>query len=736
MGGAYLSLDQGTSWRMINLRGGVRQFGFDAKDPAVLYALTGAGLWRSDDRGASWRLAYPDAGAINRIAYTSDEAELVLLANGVNPPSMRAFVVDPSEAGVLYAIFAMGPGNILHVSRNKGKTWNALPGVASERVKRLYVDPNSPAQARNIYAVGDGGIDSWIGGRLSKHPAPFGANVYLTDVAMGFPSGGGAPITYAIWDTSVKDGRYGDGLKVSRDGGSTWETATPAFFGSPGSSKEIPELNSLGVPSNHGEVVYLSYNHVAALGSPYAFGVAKSLDAGRSWELVWKEAPQKPAANIHDGWMTKRFGPEWGESPLALAVHPSNPDICFGTDYGRTMRTLDGGKNWDGVYSRTLPDGGSATTGLDVTTSYEVYFDPHVPNRMFIAYTDIGLFRSENSGDSWSSATTGVPRAWRNTTYAIAFDPEVKDRLWGVMSQVHDLPRVKNFSAAKIAAYKGGVCSSSDGGKTWKQSNTGMEETAPTHILVDPKSPAGARVLYVAAMGKGVYKSADGGRSWSLKRNGLAGTSPMAWRLAQDRNGVLYLVVARQSSDGSYGNEQDGALYRSRDGAETWERVRLPEGLNGPTGIAIDSENPDRLYLSAWGRSKQYAIDPPPQFGGIWISADGGKSWKQTNSADAYLYDVTIDSHDPNLLYTAGFEASVWRSRDRGLNWERVRGFNFHAAHRVTVDPRHPDTIYVTTYGGSVWQGPAAGDPNAPEDIASPSVAYSRAAEIRKAKRR
>ena len=62
---------------------------------------------------------------------------------------------------------------------------------------------------------------------------------------------------------------------------------------------------------------------------------------------------------------------------------------------------------------------------------------------MFIAYTDIGLFRSEDGGQSWTSATQGVPRRWTNTTYWITFDPAVKGRVWGVMSYAHDSPRPK-----------------------------------------------------------------------------------------------------------------------------------------------------------------------------------------------------------------------------------------------------------------------------------------------------
>jgi hypothetical protein len=35
----------------------------------------------------------------------------------------------------------------------------------------------------------------------------------------------------------------------------------------------------------------------------------------------------------------------------------------------------------------------------------------------------------------------------------------------------------------------------------------------------------------------------------------------------------------------------------------------------------------------------------------------------------------------------------------------------------VIPDLSNPSLIYITTFGGSVWHGPAAGDPNATEDL-------------------
>ena len=159
----------------------------------------------------------------------------------------------------------------------------------------------------------------------------------------------------------------------------------------------------------------------------------------------------------------------------------------------------------------------------------------------------------------------------------------------------------------------------------------------------------------MTGFGRGVFKSTDGGATWALKNNGIELAEPFAWRLARDPRGALYLVVARRSEDGSFGNPGDGALYRSTDGVEHWERLPLPEGLNGPNGLAIDPRNPSRLYLAAWGR--QAAKEA--REGGIFLSTDGGRKWRNVLSPDQHIYDVTIDPRDPKLLYAAGFESSA-----------------------------------------------------------------------------
>jgi len=691
MTGSYVTHDGGQTWRMFNLRGVVNFFVFDPKDPKTMYAHA-TGLWRSRDGGETWNLVAPEPSSVRGVKMNSDHADETLLASSDPLGQIYAMTIDPADSGVLYVAAGNRESPSLFVSRDSGKSWQKQAELTSG-VRRIWLDPHSPLGARRLFAGGLKALSVVTGSGVKTLSFPSPA----TDLAVGFGSAA-QPVVYLASD---------QGAFVSTDGGEHWHECVL-----PGSGAKV---RAIATSLHHPETAYLSYSDLTLDGKTW-LGVAKTENSGADWKLVWRESSDA-ASNVHDDWITARFGITWGENPLNMTVADQDPNLAYGTDLGRTMRTSDGGATWKGMYSRKVNEKGWTTVGLDVTTTYGVHFDPFDLTRIFITYTDIGAFRSEDGGASWTSATMGVPEEWTNTTYWIVFDPKVKGRAWSVNSGTHDLPRPKMWRHTAVSTYKGGVCRSDDGGKTWLKSNAGMNETAATHILLDPTSPIDARVLYVTGFGRGVYKSVDGGRTWSLKNQGITQSEPFAWRLARSPNGTLYVLLARRSEDGSIGNAGDGALYRSTDGAEHWEPVALPTGVNAPNGLAVDPESSERLYLATWAR----AVGQHGEGGGIYLSENGGKDWRTVLDQDQHVYDVSVDPVDPKSLYAAGFESSVWKSADRGLHWSRIPGFNFKWAHRVIPDPQGHNQIYVTTFGGSVWHGSVNGK-NEPLDIATPTL--------------
>src|ERR1043166_10220712 len=129
-----------------------------------------------------------------------------------------------------------------------------------------------------------------------------------------------------------------------------------------------------------------------------------------------------------------------------------------------------------------------------------------------------------------------------------------------------------------------------------------------------PRNIFGRRTLYIAGFGKGVFRSNDDGRTWKLKNQGLGGNLN-AWRLVLMPDRSLYLLVARGLENGQ---EVDGALYKSTDGAEHWQRVALPAGTNAPNDLVFDPSNARLMYLACWPKT----IKGAERFGGLYVTED------------------------------------------------------------------------------------------------------------------
>jgi photosystem II stability/assembly factor-like uncharacterized protein len=720
MTGMYITLDGARSWRMFNLRSVLRAVAFDPADADVIYAGS-SGLWRSEDLGKSWRLVFPDPDRGTVEHMRGDHADHSFTSNDPVFPGgyVTAIVIDPSDSKTIY--IAMGPGaNVgIYRSRDRGKNWELVDSRGNEAPLGLYVD----AKRKQVLVLTAAGVR-----KLGQDP--FTTEGLRFRTATAGETASGSMLIYATSGASAwKDRAFQGGIWVSEDGGRSWIDRTSSLLDlhQGKQPQHAPMFEAIACSLHQSEIAYVGFRGLKLDAGPPYNGVARTTNGGRHWSIVKKEA-NLPAKNSQVSWVEGRAAEVWKQlnredysvwfdAPRDLGVAPSDPDVCYATDLFRTCRTLDGGKSWETVNSVSVEEEGDrwTTRGLDVTTSYGVHFDPFDPKRIYISYTDIGLFRSEDGGRSWIGSTKGIPMEWRNTTYWIEMDPQVKGLIWGAFGANHDLPRPKMWRNTDPAHYKGGVATSTDGGITWTITDQGINETDITHIIMDPTSPVGRRTLYACGFGDGVFKSTDNGRTWALKRKGIEGRQPFAWRLARADDGTLYLVVARRSSRGEIGDENDGALYRSKDGAQTWEPITLPKGTNGPNGLTLDPRDNRRMYLSAWGR-----ITPEGDSGGgIFLSDDAGRTWKAVLEADQHIYDVSVDPRRPDTLYACGFESAAYRSADRGLSWTRIRGYNFKWGHRVFPDPHNPEKIYITTFGGSVWHGPAQGDPNALEDVAT-----------------
>lgn len=706
MTGTYLTHTGGQSWRQINFTGMVRAVSFDPFDPAVLY-LGSSGLYCSKDNGEKWDLMYPPRAEVAReMTYGDHASHTFVTKDGVAVGFVEGVLAHPECRGVLWmGLSTSRLGNFydqgalsLVVSTDGGKTWSHPLEVAGKKIVSLC-----PLQGDGALLFTDEQIlkaentASGIAITILQH-----AQTEFLDAAYGRHPETGAWVYYHTerpdaGDADARRARVYRSVKLENG----WEALGEGLFAdhAPGQGYVFSHV---AVSLTDASRVYVSLSEPMTAaervqGKESFFGLFCSEDFGGHFHWVLRIGDHQPE-NRSKGWVERDYSTGWGGAPFGLGVSASDPDVCYATDWGTCYRTTDGGQTWKQLYSTDSGTGRHTSTGLDVTLVYHLHFDPHEYRHLAIACTDIGLFDSEDDGMTWRHRVRGVPDAWRNSCYCLAFDPAVKNRAWSVWTNCHDLPRPKMFLNGGLARRRGGICRTDDGCDTWTVASAGLPEClAPTCILLDPESPVGSRTLYVTAMGDGVYRSRDDGATWQPCNSGIDGNLN-AWKIFRDSEGALYVLVARGLVDGQ---EIDGALYRSQDGGESWQRMSLPEGVNAPNFLAIDPQNPRRLYLACWPR----IVDGTEGFGGLYRTVDGGETWALLTSSASHVYGVAIDPRNPLHVCWSNFENQVWASWDGGDTAEALDGFDFKWAHQPIFHPEDPRRLYVATFGSSLWLG-------------------------------
>ncbi|UCF36304.1 MAG: hypothetical protein JSU96_15985 [Acidobacteriota bacterium] len=727
MTGAYVTQDGGENWRMFNLRGVVRDFEFDPQFPETVYA-SNTGLYRSDNRGQSWKLIYPQPDDIEREVMNGDHAShRFITRSGMPDASIDQVRVDPVDSnhlliGLSRSRITGKPARLLE-STDKGETWVELAEVPGRQILGIF--PGSWIDRTDeIVVISDAGGVRVSGNGVEREELTLPVSAVTVSEGGVHPNGS---YLYILGDSSAEEESAVGGLFRSSDFGQNWEPITVNAVDASQASDRAPRFRTLAVSEGHAAIVYLSAEAIWKIenGSPQRYsGILKTDSGGDNWEWALSVSGGQIVTENFDGdWILRNLG--WFRNPGHLGVSPTKPDVVYATDSGRTFKSENGGRDWSQCIDRPSPDGSVTTRGLDVTTTYGVHFDPFDPQHLFITYTDIGLFHSFNEGKTWQHAITGIPRQWRNTCYWLEFDPDVRGRIYSVWANVHDLPRPKMHRSGNLVngRQQGGVAVSGDGGRWWELLHLGqLQEDGThangmrlgavcTHLILDPASPVNSRTLYVTDYGYGVWKSTNDGQTWQLKNNGLSPENLNCWRLTRLPSGRLLLLVARGGIEGD--EVIPGRIYSSDDGAESWQPLALPAEVTAPNDLIYDPAQPERMYLSCWPLNR----DRQEVGGGLFRTEDGGQSWQQVFKEEKHVYAAAVDPNATDTIYIGTFNSAAYRSLDRGESWSRLGGFNFKWGHRPVPDIHRPGWLYLTSFGGSVFHGPAEGISVAFEDI-------------------
>ena len=187
------------------------------------------------------------------------------------------------------------------------------------------------------------------------------------------------------------------------------------------------------------------------------------------------------------------------------------------------------------------------------------------------------------------------------------------------------------------------------------------------------------------------------------------------WRMSGPFGGdVASLAVDPRNGKRLFVGTHDGQLFRSQDAGITWQRVKPGLKASGYSlGILhFDYERPNIIYVGAT-QIRDAANDATG--GAVFFSTDSGDTWREIEVMRGRSIRGLVQSmKDTNLLLVAARDG-IYRSKDRGNNWERITPENdpeLRNFHSVATDPRDANTIYVgTTHlpwethdGGLTWE--------------------------------
>ncbi|MDP8911566.1 MAG: glycoside hydrolase [Actinomycetota bacterium] len=279
----------------------------------------------------------------------------------------------------------------------------------------------------------------------------------------------------------------------------------------------------------------------------YGATVQRSDDLGQTWER--SEAlglPEESGLKLEATWHVE---PGRESEPGTL---------WLGGDPGVLFRSDDGGATWTpnaGILEHPTRD--RWQPGAGGLCCHSIQLDPRDPNRLYVAISAAGAFRSDDDGETWTPVNAGVAADFLPDRYPdvgqcvhkLLLHPARPDRLW---QQNHC-----------------GVYRSDDRGETWERlDGNGLPSGFGFALALDPDDADVAYVIpeesgehRVTVGGRlGVYRTGDAGATWELATNGLP---ERAWA-AVLREGFAY------DEEGLYFGTQSGSIWASPRGGGEW----------------------------------------------------------------------------------------------------------------------------------------------------------------------
>ena len=292
--------------------------------------------------------------------------------------------------------------------------------------------------------------------------------------------------------------------------------------------------------------------------------IQRSNDGGNSWEAVENKFTYEGDPGTHqtfDGtqqpWVFKRV---WNLTP-SLA----DPDTVFaGVEDAALFRTADGGKSWQEFPGLRSAKGHLWQPGAGGMCLHTILLDPGNPNRIFIAISAAGAFRTDDGGQTWLPINSGLKSNF-----------ELPDPTAEVGHCVHNLAMHPTRPGVLFMQKHWDVMRSDDAGGTWHEVSGNLPSDFGFPIAVHAHEPETVYVVPIKSDSEHfppdgklrVYRSRKGGNEWEALTKGLPQEDCYVNVLRSA------MAVDKLDSCGIYFGTTGGQVYASADSGDTWAPI-------------------------------------------------------------------------------------------------------------------------------------------------------------------
>ncbi|NQT25007.1 T9SS type A sorting domain-containing protein [candidate division KSB1 bacterium] len=687
--GLFKTTDGGVTWQCINNNLAHEQYSagvywindivIDPVNYQHIYSCTGEGLFRSLNGGQSWDLLYP-----SEIVTEDDPREVCTLA--VNPSDADNLLLglgdgaDGSEAD--FNPFPPFDGETgLFQSTDGGAFWNPSgTGISDGAVIHCIVF--NPQNVDQVIAATTKGVYRSDNGGTSWSPKTTGlphTNCHRMEGYL-YPDNQFALIlSMKVLGAPGNASSFSGGLFRSTDFGDAWVDITSNLPKYDPYDHLFYDYWKFDAHPTDPDIIYTGTVRGSGYEEP---GLYATFNGGASWDWMHMQ---------HEGgWLDTLWF--WDPYFYDIKVCPSEPDrLVACLDWVETSD--DRGTTWTQRYT-TSSNGTWQGNGLELMNTDAIGFDPSDPDRFYVGYDDMGLFRSDDGGISYFR----LDPAQDPTIGSLTEVDGVKDIVVDPVNGDLYISRWQGSQGGHDEGYTaGGIVFSDDLGNNVSDISNGLPKGRCDLVMDLQIGTPGNRTLYCAVFNHGVYKTTNSGGVWTAINGNLGGEASKVWEIAIDPTDsqTLYLGLNAWGEGGQN-------LYKSNTGGQIWNVVgTFPEG--DVLAITVDKEG--TVYASQtdnfdWNYT-----------GGLYRSINGGDSWTQINDHSRVI-DIQIHPTDANVLLSTGQQwykpmeagARLDLSTDGGDTWEDISGgmghtfFNF-----ARFDPHNPDRIFVGTAGGGLW---------------------------------